>query len=161
MVFRSHLEAWNKTEFGHVGRKIAELQKHLEWLELQLASPTMIRDMKYTRLELNEWLEKEDAIWLQRSHVDWFQSRDRNTKFFHAKALALYNKKLIEGLLDSDNVWQEEDSKVEEIVVDYYQNLFTSSNLVDFDEIIQVAQPKVAPEMNFSLTKDFTVDEVN
>ena len=28
------LEAWNKGEFGHVGRKIAELQKHLEWLEL-------------------------------------------------------------------------------------------------------------------------------
>ena len=29
-----HLEAWNKGEFGHVGGKIAELQKHLEWLEL-------------------------------------------------------------------------------------------------------------------------------
>ena len=28
------LEAWNKGEFGHVGRKIEELQKHLEWLEL-------------------------------------------------------------------------------------------------------------------------------
>lgn len=33
-VCRSHLEAWNKIEFGHVGRKIAELQKPLEWLEL-------------------------------------------------------------------------------------------------------------------------------
>ena len=120
----------------------------------------MIRDMKNTRLELNEWLEKEDAIWLQRPHVDWFQSGDRNTKFFHAKALALRNKNLIEGLLDSDDVWQEEDSKVEEIVVDYYQNLFTSSNPVDFDEIIQVVQPKVAPEMNLALTKDFTIDEV-
>lgn len=71
-VYRSHLEAWNKTEFGYVGRKIAELQKHLEWLELQLASPTMIRDMKNTRLELNKWLEKEDAMWLQSSRVNWF-----------------------------------------------------------------------------------------
>ena len=28
------LDAWNKFEFGHVGRKTAKLQKHLEWLEL-------------------------------------------------------------------------------------------------------------------------------
>ena len=32
---RMQLEAWNKNVFGHVGRKINELQKHLEWLELQ------------------------------------------------------------------------------------------------------------------------------
>lgn len=45
-------------------------------------------------------------------------------------------------------------------MVDYYQNLFTSSNLVDFDEIIQVVQAKVTPELNLALTKDFTTDEV-
>nr|POE76983.1 hypothetical protein CFP56_49696 [Quercus suber] len=38
---RHDLEAWNKEEFGHVGRKIAELQRRLEWLELQPASPNM------------------------------------------------------------------------------------------------------------------------
>nr|POF04317.1 hypothetical protein CFP56_16374 [Quercus suber] len=47
------LDAWNKNEFGHVGKKINELQKHLEWLELQPASPRIIQDMKNTRVELN------------------------------------------------------------------------------------------------------------
>lgn len=36
---RSCLEAWSKTVFGHVGRRVDELRKRLEWLELQPPSP--------------------------------------------------------------------------------------------------------------------------
>ena len=42
---RSQLEVWNKAEFGHVRRKIVELQKHLEWLVMQPSSPSIIWDM--------------------------------------------------------------------------------------------------------------------
>ena len=54
------LNAWNKEEFGHVGRKIAKLQKKLEWLELQPPSSNMTMAMRSTRTNLNCWLEKED-----------------------------------------------------------------------------------------------------
>lgn len=30
---RVRFDDWNKLEFSHVGKTIAELQKHLEWLE--------------------------------------------------------------------------------------------------------------------------------
>ena len=36
---RSSLDAWNKSEFGHVGKTIAALQTKLKWLELQPSSP--------------------------------------------------------------------------------------------------------------------------
>ncbi|XP_075652642.1 uncharacterized protein LOC142623107 [Castanea sativa] len=36
---KSSLDAWNKLEFGHVGKTIAALQTKLEWLELQPSSP--------------------------------------------------------------------------------------------------------------------------
>ena len=55
---RVKLEAWNKIEFGHVGNRIAELQKHLEWLERQPGTPNNVHDMKETRMELNCWNEK-------------------------------------------------------------------------------------------------------
>ena len=58
------LEVWNKIEFGHVGNRIAELQKHLEWLERLLGTPNNVHDMKETRMELNCWNEKQDAMWL-------------------------------------------------------------------------------------------------
>ena len=29
---RARLYVWNQTEFGHLGKQISQLQKHLEWL---------------------------------------------------------------------------------------------------------------------------------
>lgn len=65
------LDRWNRTEFGHVGRTIVDLQKCLAWLELQPSSPTIIRDLRSTRVDLNILLEKEDAMWRQRSRINW------------------------------------------------------------------------------------------
>ena len=99
------LDAWNKLEFGHVSRTIAELQKKLEWLEKQPFSSELSTSLKTIWIELNCWLEKEDEIWRQRSCINWLQSSDRNTRFFHEKALARYKKNLIEGLLDAEGRW--------------------------------------------------------
>ena len=70
---RTRLDAWNKTEFGHVGRRVAELQKRLEWIELQPSSPEINHEMKQVRVELNCWLEKEADMWRQRSRITWLQ----------------------------------------------------------------------------------------
>ena len=77
-------------------------------------------------------------MWLQRSCINWFQYGDRNTRFFHAKTLARYSKNLIDGLMDSNDVWHEKEDEVKGIVLDDYMKLFSSSNSQDFDEIIQV-----------------------
>ena len=101
-----------------------------------------------------------DAIWRQQSRLTWFQEGDRNTRFFHTKASARYKKNLIEELMDSDGVWQEEEQIIEEIVVDYYKDLFTTSNLTNFNEILKAVETKVSPSMNHMLTRDFTAREV-
>lgn len=159
-VCRSRLDRWNRSKFGHVGRTIADLQKCLEWLELQPSSPTIIRGLRSTRIDLNIWLKKEDAMWLQCSRINWMQSGDKNTQFFHAKASACHSKNIISSFLDSRDVWQEDESKVEEIAVDCYQYLFTSSNLSDFAELFQAVNPRVSSAMNKDLTRDFTANEV-
>ena len=110
------LEAWNKLKFRHVSQTIVELQEKLEWLERQPYSLESSNLMKTTRIDLNCWLEKEDEMWRQRSHINWMQSGDRNTRFFHEKASARYIKNYIEGMMDADGVWQEDEGKIEEIV---------------------------------------------
>uniref|UniRef100_A0A7N2LZE3 Uncharacterized protein n=1 Tax=Quercus lobata TaxID=97700 RepID=A0A7N2LZE3_QUELO len=82
------LDDWNKNDFGHVGQQIARLQKSLEWLELQPTSPSIITEIQKTRVELNCWLDKDNAMLLQRSRINWFQDGDRNTRYFHSKASA-------------------------------------------------------------------------
>ena len=52
-------------------------------------------------MELNKWHEKEDAMWYQRSRINWFRDGDRNTSNFHAKASARLKKNQIDGLLDA------------------------------------------------------------
>ena len=158
---RMRLEAWNKNVFGHVGRKINELQKHLEWLELQPASLGNIQDMRNTRMELNKWHEKEDAMWYQCSRINCFRDGDRNTSYFHAKASARLKKNQIDGLLDAQEAWQEDEGKVGDIVEEYYTALFTTNHPTDFNEILEAIQPKVTPQMNQSLDKAFTVSEVH
>ena len=129
----------DKIEFGHVGRTIVDLQKHLKWLELQPTSPQTIRSLKNTKIKLNCWLEKENAMWLQRSCINWFQSGDRNTRFFHVKALARDSKNLIYGLMDLNDVWQEEEDKVQGIVFDYFMNLFYFQQLARFTRLFKLS----------------------
>ena len=100
-------------------------------------------------------------MWHQWSRINWFQSRDRNTGFFHAKASSRQKKNDMEGLLDARGVWQENEEVMGEIMLDYYTDLFTSSNLIDFDEILGAMQPRVTSSMNQKITMEFTADEVN
>lgn len=98
---RTKLEAWNWTVFGHVGKEIDRLQKHLEWLEVQPTNPSIIQKTWETRTELNCWLEKENTMWKQRSCLDWFREGDRNTRFCHAKASSRFQENNIKGILDA------------------------------------------------------------
>lgn len=66
----------------------------------------------------------------------------------------------MEGLLNADGVWQTDEAKMEDIVVDYYNNLFTSSNLEEFTELLIAVQPKVSTAMNESLLRLFMENEV-
>ena len=62
--------------------------------------------------------------------------------------------------MDSNDCWQEDMRKVEEIVVNYYSNLFSSSNPSELTELIEAVEPKVSQDMNNMLTRDFKGAEV-
>ena len=82
-------------------------------------------------------------MWRHRARLNWFQGGDRNTSFFHAEASSRQRKNLIKGLMDVDGVWQEDEGKIEEIVVEYYNNLFTSSSPSNFSEILQAKSQRL------------------
>ena len=59
-----------------------------------------------------------------------------------------------------NGVWQEDDQKIEEVVVAYYKELFITSQLTEFSELLYAVQPKVTTSMNQMLTRDFNAAEV-
>lgn len=92
--------------------------------------------MRETRVELKYWLDKEDFMWHQRSRLNWIQVGDRNIVFFHSKASSRYQRNIIDGLFDQDNVWKNEDFAVQNIILNYHDDLFKISNPVEFSELI-------------------------
>ena len=99
-------------------------------------------------------------MWYQRSRINWYQFGDRNTSYFHAKASARQKKNYMEGLMDDNGQWHIEENKMGELVINYYTDLFSSSNPLEFAELLQAMQPKVTTEMNHRLTMDFSGEEV-
>ena len=51
-------------------------------------------------------------------------------------------KFFIEGVFDSDEVWQEKEREIENCFIKYYFELFTSSNPSDFLEFWKQCSPK-------------------
>ena len=47
------------------------------------------------------------------------------------------------------------------LFVNYFSNLFTTSNPTGIDAILEGIIPKVTEEMNLSLTRNFMVEEVH
>ena len=156
---RTRLSAWNKTEFGHVGRQISRLEKELQMLE-QHHRPNH-KHIEEVRKALNCWLDAENTMWHQRSRHLWITDGDRNTSFFHQKASNRKDRNLIRGITDQNGVWQEDDQAVESIVLDYFNSIFRSNGPTDIAPITATVRPMVTDQMNEYLCQTFQADEVH
>ena len=157
---RSSLQSWNSTKFGHVGRNIASLSKKLQWLECLPGGELNMAEIHATKVELNKLLSAEEVMWKQRSRNCWLQSGNRNTSFFHEKASKRHQQNTISRLKDANGIWQDEEETMGNILVEYFQELFTSAGPTVSDEMLEAIQPKVTDRMNEVLMQDFRAAEV-
>ncbi|KAL5546787.1 hypothetical protein UlMin_006474 [Ulmus minor] len=157
-----NLEVWGKDKFRHLTKEKKTLQEKISCLS-SLHDSGSWKTLKECEKNLNSLLDTEERYWRQRSRVSWLKNGDRNTKFFHKKAIARRKKNEILGLCDSNGCWQDDIGVVSEIIQSYFSNIFRSNcPTVDQINLITDSIPiRVSPEMNNSLLKPFNEDEVN
>jgi hypothetical protein len=84
---------------------------------------------------MNELLYKEEMLWMQRSRIEWLKEGDRNTKFFHRKAIWRARKNKIAKLKDEDGVVQTVPSDMQRMAVSFFQSLYTRDPSLDSSPI--------------------------
>ena len=85
---------------------------------------------------------------------------DWNTKFFHGVATQRKRRSFIKGIRDPYGVWVLDEKEVGAIFVDFYTQLFSSSNPTDLERILEGVQPVVSNSMNEALTCLYSREEV-
>jgi hypothetical protein len=105
-------------------------------------------------------LEHEEIKWRQCAKINWLSHGDRNSKFFHAYANQRRKVNNISQIKGEDGRLWESQEEIEGAFVDYFESLFTTSGVVDYEGCLGALEGRVTETMNESLTRPFVEEEV-
>ncbi|MCH97713.1 hypothetical protein A2U01_0018709 [Trifolium medium] len=90
----------------------------------------------------------------------WLKDGDKNTKFFHSKANQRKKANEIKRLKDVHGCWWHGEENVERILVDYFTEVFTSSDPLEVDKTCEVVAGKLNDEQVRWCSQPFAREEV-
>ncbi|KAA3475036.1 reverse transcriptase [Gossypium australe] len=143
-----------------VGSLGKELEQRLEGLYSQDISDDVLAEIVEARLDLNLEADKEELYWEQRARVNWLKDRDRNTSFFHKMAGLRHFHGKISELIDANGIRHSAPKEMVKMASDYFEDLFTASEIGVDEHIFSLVDSKVTGCMNESLLKPFSEEEV-
>ena len=88
--FTRKIDHWNKNEFGNIFKRKKKILARLNGIQKALEShhsDNLLKLETQLNKELNDILNQEELLWLQKSRCDWIQFGDRNTSFFYQKTM--------------------------------------------------------------------------
>ncbi|KAM6550760.1 hypothetical protein CsatB_000568 [Cannabis sativa] len=158
----TNLDTWHQNKCGSLFREIKDTQKKVVQMHNLQSKGCSTEGSRQLENKLNELLLKEEVFWQQRARVQWLQAGDQNTKFFHKKANARRKNNTIRGLFNEDHIWCTSNEAIGDITKSYYSALFTSIMPTNesIEELLQAVEQVVTDDMNETLTKTFTLEEV-
>ena len=151
---------WNKDHFGNVQILLKQKRKELIHAEKEAMRTGQNFWLQELKKEIASLVDKEQRMWFQRSKVLWASQGDRNSKFFHCRATQQKRKNTIQKLRASIGQWSTCNEEVAEILVSYFQGLFTSAVDTQCEEATNSIQKVISADMNHQLSSDFTAWEV-
>ncbi|OMO86337.1 reverse transcriptase [Corchorus capsularis] len=156
------LENWDVTVFGNVRYGIQRKKKELEQAYITAQVTGVSRQLHDCLDEFNDLYDREEIMWRQRSKVSWLREGDRNSRFFHSVVNTRKAKNNIASIQDDGGNWHSEIKTVEKVVVDYFKQIFITSNPLhsDIEHVLGTVDQRVTAEMNAKLNRPFTVEDI-
>ena len=138
--------------------RITQAQIALE-REQSVLQPS-IASIHYLKRELIRAQRDEEIFWWQKSKDKWLNGGDRNTSFFHNSVRSSRTRNFIVKLINAEGVEVFSEAAKGEVAVEFYHQLFRSSNPSPFDTWFHDMSPKVSSQMNLDPVKDVSALEV-
>jgi hypothetical protein len=154
------LGEWNTNIFGSVKKELRRLRDELAQLRDDPVRLEPSYEEKKTVERIVELENREETMWRQRSRVQWLAEGDRNTHFFHRRASARKQKNKVTQLTKPDGSITEDPAEMGALTTDFYSNLYESEGVQDMNVVLDTVPRKVSGDMNRSLTKQFSAQEV-
>jgi hypothetical protein len=153
------LKRWSQAKFGVVSKEIKKIRKRMEELIVQNPSEDQ-PELNGLRERMDKLLHREEIMWLQRSRVSWLREGDRNTKYFHRKAVGRAKKNKIKSLRKTDGHITKQKVEMECMACNFFKELYRAAPMVQSQEVLDLVQPKITAEINEALCKDFWDKEI-
>lgn len=80
------LKTWNRLSFGHIRSLLEKKWKLLAQTEALSMTGQNHEQVQILKGDVYDLMVKEDAMWHQRSRVEWLKADDLNTSYFHSRA---------------------------------------------------------------------------
>ncbi|KAK8651377.1 hypothetical protein V6N13_140981 [Hibiscus sabdariffa] len=126
--FTKAASVWNDTVFGYIGTKKRILMARLRGIQKALCtrrSHFLVSLETSLLLELEGLLDQEELLWRQKSRSEWITHGDRNTNYFHWRAISRRQKNRIRALKLNNGDWNSDDSTLKLEAVHFFSNLFS------------------------------------
>ncbi|KAA3478601.1 reverse transcriptase [Gossypium australe] len=151
---------WSKVKSRETTRNRFRLEQRLNELHAQDISDEVLAEIVEAQLDLNLEADKEELQWEQRARVNWLRDGDRNTSFFHKMASLRHYRNKIPELVDAHGIKRSEPAEMIKVATDFFEDLFTASEMGSDDHLFSLVEKKVTASMNDYLLKDFTDEDV-
>ena len=154
------LMRWSSNVFSQIPKNIKEKRNTLSSLTSQDKDGSLSTEINGLRWEINDLLDDEEIYWGQRAKAHQLKEGDKNTSFFHAQASERRKQNTILGIWDSQGRWCDGKDSIAQAAINYFGNIYASASPSGIDEVTDAIPTRVTAEMNESLNRNFTREEV-
>ncbi|KAI9071661.1 hypothetical protein K1719_046380 [Acacia pycnantha] len=164
--FKTEIQKWNSETFGGIGHRKRRLFRRLNGIQRKIDSQPDIRldFLMDLEISLREDLEnvcfQEELLWIQKSSSDWMCLGDRNTSYYHLKALMRRKRNRVSQLKLPDGSWLTDEGSLSSYARRFFIDLYSLDEPVFSPLSLRGAFPKMEAHQILSLERLLTIDEV-
>ncbi|XP_019181382.1 PREDICTED: uncharacterized protein LOC109176404 [Ipomoea nil] len=152
------LMRWGGDHFHKFGEHIRRLRREQGRIRGR-RDPASLAQFQLLNNQISQLEAQEDVFWRQKAKQHWLRGADANTKYYHRYASARKKKNSVSKLLNENGVWVE-GQDMNNVVINYFNTIFATSNPVCEDSLFDEFGPRVTTDQNEALLCPYDVAEV-